>query len=95
MLELGGETLRAHQEAGRMVAELGVSYFVALGEHAPEMIRGALKGGMPAGATTVAATHEEMARRLKEEMKEGDLVLVKGSRGVGLEKVVELLGAER
>ena len=45
MLELGDETVPAHLEAGKMVAELGAFCFLAMGEHAPQMIEGAVSKG--------------------------------------------------
>jgi len=88
MLELGEATISAHREAGSKVAELGARYFIAMGDHAHEMIKGALKAGMPGNRTEVATTHGEMVRAIKNELREGDLVFLKGSRKIGLEKVV-------
>ncbi|NTV35268.1 MAG: UDP-N-acetylmuramoyl-tripeptide--D-alanyl-D-alanine ligase, partial [Deltaproteobacteria bacterium] len=47
MLELGDETETGHVEAGEMVADTGADWFVALGEHASKMIRGAVDKGFP------------------------------------------------
>ncbi|MBU2499640.1 MAG: UDP-N-acetylmuramoyl-tripeptide--D-alanyl-D-alanine ligase [Proteobacteria bacterium] len=91
MMELEDETVPAHIEAGGMVAELGAHYFVAMGEHAREMIEGALKKGFPPERADVAATHDEMAEKLGRLVRKRDLVFLKGSRRVGLEKVVERL----
>jgi UDP-N-acetylmuramoyl-tripeptide--D-alanyl-D-alanine ligase len=93
MLELGDETLRAHLEAGAMVAGLGAGLFVALGEHADVMIQGALDKGFPENMAVKAGDHEEMEQRIRAEMREGDVVFLKGSRGAGLDKVVERLTA--
>ncbi len=87
MLELGDEAVSAHVEAGGMVAELGVYYFFAMGEHAPEMIKGAVTSGFPPDRAVVVNSHEEMGKKIKEIMKDGDLILLKGSRGMALEKV--------
>ncbi|MDY7034835.1 MAG: UDP-N-acetylmuramoyl-tripeptide--D-alanyl-D-alanine ligase [Thermodesulfobacteriota bacterium] len=91
MMELGDETVSAHSEAGTMVAELGAHYFLALGEHAPEMRAGALSHGLPDNKIMVVDTHEEMAQQIRGLMKKGDLILLKGSRKMHLEKVVESL----
>lgn len=91
MLELGLETVSAHLEAGGMVAEMGASYFVAMGAHAQEMIRGAEEKGFPSERALLVSTHQEMSQALKAMMKAGDLILLKGSRRAGLEKVVESL----
>ena len=89
MMELGRATDSAHRKAGRMVAELGAHYLFAMGEHAGEMIRGAVDSGMSSDQVEVVTTHSEMARKIKGEMRKGDLVFLKGSRKIALEKVVE------
>ena len=91
MLELGHVSIPAHVEAGAMVAETGAHYFVVMGEHAQEMIRGALEKGFPSDRAAVARSHEDMAERITEVMQKHDLVLLKGSRGAGLDKVVRIL----
>ncbi len=87
MMELGDETVSAHREAGAMVAELGVSYFITMGDHAPDMIAGAVDRGFPPEKTGRAVSHSEMAQRIMDVIKEGDLILLKGSRKMGLDKV--------
>jgi UDP-N-acetylmuramoyl-tripeptide--D-alanyl-D-alanine ligase len=89
MMELGDATVPAHLEAGRMVAELGAHCFLAMGEHAHEMVKGAVESGMPRDRAGVVTTHGEMEGRIRSEIREGDLILLKGSRKMGLEKVVE------
>jgi len=91
MMELGDETVSAHSEAGSMVAELGAHYFLAIGEHAPEMIAGALSHGLPHNRAMLVDTHEEMTQKIRGLMKQDDLILLKGSRKIRLEKVVESL----
>ena len=89
MMELGDATVSAHREAGQMVAELGASHFFAMGEHTNEMIKGTVVAGMPLERAEAVRTHEEMAKRIREEMREGDIIFLKGSRKMTLEKVVE------
>lgn len=93
MLELGKSAREAHLEAGSMVAELGAAYFAALGDYAEDMIRGALDKGFPKERTAVVRDHGEMAEALRQRMERGDLVLLKGSRKVGLDRVAERLKA--
>jgi UDP-N-acetylmuramoyl-tripeptide--D-alanyl-D-alanine ligase len=93
MLELGDATVSAHEDAGRWIAELGTYYFVAMGEHARVMTKGAEQAGMPKMQTEVVETHAEMVKKIEEKMRKGDLVFLKGSRRMALEKVVgELMG---
>ncbi len=89
MMELGDVTVPEHRQAGRSVAELGTYYFLAMGEHAHEMINGAIDSGMPSNRAHVVSSHKEMVSKIKGEMHEGDLVFIKGSRKMALEKVVE------
>jgi UDP-N-acetylmuramoyl-tripeptide--D-alanyl-D-alanine ligase len=91
MLELGDETVAAHVEAGEWVAGVGAYYFAALGEHAGDMIKGALDKGLPPERAMVAKDHQDMAAKIRGVAAPGDLVFLKGSRRVGLEKVVDLI----
>jgi UDP-N-acetylmuramoyl-tripeptide--D-alanyl-D-alanine ligase len=93
MMELGDATAPEHRRAGRSVAELGTYYFLAMGEHAHEMAKGAIDSGMPSHRVKVVEMHDEMVTKIRGQMHEGDLVFIKGSRKMGLEKVVE--GLER
>ncbi len=91
MMELGNKTVSAHLEAGDMVAKIGASHLFAMGEHAREMIRGALSGGLPQKHATEVYSHEEMAIRIRDILLDGDLILLKGSRKMRLETVTEYL----
>ena len=93
MFELGNETVKAHLEAGTMVADLGARWFLALGEHAGVMIQGAVDKGFPKQRAVEVRDHEDMEERIRAEMRSGDFVFLKGSRRAGLDKVVERLKA--
>ena len=94
MLELGDETVTAHLEAGHMVAELGPSCFMAMGEHARQMIEGAVSKGFPSDKAVVINSHKDMVRKIEDVMRPGDLILLKGSRKMQLEKVAEVLAED-
>jgi UDP-N-acetylmuramoyl-tripeptide--D-alanyl-D-alanine ligase len=87
MLELGPESRRLHREIGVYAAEHGLDVLVTVGPLAAEM-RGEFEGESYAVADAGAA-----AELLQTVLAAGDTVLVKGSRGVGLERVAEVLGA--
>jgi len=89
MTELGGATVPAHREAGRLVAKFGAHYFLAMGEHAHEMVEGAVESDMPRIRGEVVKTHGEMVKRIRDEIREKDLILLKGSRKMALGKVVD------
>jgi UDP-N-acetylmuramoyl-tripeptide--D-alanyl-D-alanine ligase len=91
MLELGGETEAGHVEAGEMVADTGADWLVALGDHASEVIRGAVDKGFPRRRAIRVKDHKEMGAKILELMKPGDLVFLKASRRIGLERVAERL----
>jgi UDP-N-acetylmuramoyl-tripeptide--D-alanyl-D-alanine ligase len=91
MLELGAEAATLHREAGRDIAGLGVEVLWGVRGHARELIEGAREGGMSEEATRFFDSSEEAAEALATEVRAGDLVLVKGSRGVHTERVVEAL----
>lgn len=89
MMELGDETIIAHREAGRMVAELGARHLLAMGEHAHEMLKGAIESGMSKEKTKAVKSHHEMVEIIVGEMRKGDIIFLKGSREMDLGKVVD------
>ena len=91
MLELGAEAEALHREAGREIAGLGVEVLWGVRGHARALVEGAREAGMGAGATRFFDSSEEAADALAGFVRAGDLVLVKGSRGVHTEGVVEAL----
>jgi UDP-N-acetylmuramoyl-tripeptide--D-alanyl-D-alanine ligase len=91
MLELGPEGATMHAEAGREMAAAKVDVVWGVRGLASEIVAGAREAGLPQEATRFFETAEEAAAALAKEVREGDLVLVKGSRGVRTDKVVALL----
>ena len=91
MLELGAEGAALHREAGDELASMGIDLLWGVRGLARELIEGARAGGMAEETTRFFESSDEAARALLSELRSGDLVLVKGSRGVHTEKVVEAL----
>src|SRR5262245_16714288 len=91
MLELGATADEAHREVGRHVAESGATELVGLG---PRM-RLAVEGARAAGLAEAhhKATFEDAVAHLLKRVAPGDLVLVKGSRGMRMERVADALTA--
>ena len=87
MLELGDETVAAHIEAGRMAADIGVSWLFAMGDHAKEMKKGAIENGLTSERAFQVETHDEMIQKIGDVLKPGDIILLKGSRRIGLDSV--------
>ncbi|PIF02937.1 MAG: hypothetical protein CR990_00290 [Desulfococcus sp.] len=88
MLELGDHAPGLHRETGRKAAESGVYWLAALGPHAPDLLAGARGGGMPPDRLVPLTDHGEGVDRLKSELRAGDLLLVKGSRGWKMENIL-------
>jgi UDP-N-acetylmuramoyl-tripeptide--D-alanyl-D-alanine ligase len=89
MLELGPDAPAFHAEIGACAGAAGVALLVTVGPLAAEMARGF------DGATVTLADAAEAAAELPALLHDGDTVLVKGSRGVGLSRVVDALRADR
>jgi UDP-N-acetylmuramoyl-tripeptide--D-alanyl-D-alanine ligase len=89
MLELGPESPRYHAEVGSHAAERGVDLLVTVGEESAAM------ADAFAGETVSVADAGEAAALLPELVQPGDVILVKGSRGIGLEVVADALSAAR
>jgi UDP-N-acetylmuramoyl-tripeptide--D-alanyl-D-alanine ligase len=91
MMELGKESSKYHFDAGQLVADMNARYLVVMGEHGRDVIEGACKGGMERKQTHIATTHAEMSDAIKAHIKKGDILFMKGSRKVALDKVVEVI----
>jgi len=89
MLELGEAGAGMHREAGREIARMGIEKLWGVRGLASELVAGAREAGME--AARFFATTEEAAAALSQEVRAGDLLLVKGSRGVQMERIIELL----
>jgi UDP-N-acetylmuramoyl-tripeptide--D-alanyl-D-alanine ligase len=88
MRELGDASKQAHFEAGKQTAQVA-HFLFALGEHAKEMVNGALSEGMSPEKAVVINDHAKMVSHVNDVAEPGDLILIKGSRMVQMEKVVE------
>jgi UDP-N-acetylmuramoyl-tripeptide--D-alanyl-D-alanine ligase len=91
MGELGDAALEAHRTTGRRVAELGLDHLFALGRFAEKLAEAAVEAGMAADRVHVGGSHEEVASALRDLLQGNDWVLVKGSRSMKMERVVEAL----
>jgi UDP-N-acetylmuramoyl-tripeptide--D-alanyl-D-alanine ligase len=93
MLELGPDERRAHHEMGQFIAPLGFDVLITIGSLSVDLARAAIAAGMPAERVSCAETAAEATELLAPKIARGDLVLVKGSRGKKLERIVEQLMA--
>ena len=91
MLELGEAAEQAHVEAGQWVGSVDPKLFVAIGQYAGRMVKGAREKGVPGKAIREVNSLEEMASAIEEAMLPGDVILLKASRKIKLDKVREML----
>ena len=96
MLELGDLALPLHAQCGRAAASAGVALLVTVGgAPARAMAAAAVAAGMDAAGVAHAETSDEAAALIEARLAPGDVVLVKGSRGVRTDVVVDHLAAVR
>ncbi len=94
MLELGQESARLHHEAGALAASKGMDWILGVQGMAEELVIGAEEAGQASTRTRFFDTPDEAATFLCEFVEPGDLLLVKGSRGVKMERIVEALSGQ-
>ncbi len=91
MFELGDEAPALHGQVGGRAALAGVDVIVAVGGHAPDVMAGALEAGARGGAVATFETTQAALEGIGGLVREGDIVLVKGSRGMKMERIVDSL----
>ncbi|MGP8049993.1 MAG: UDP-N-acetylmuramoyl-tripeptide--D-alanyl-D-alanine ligase [Desulfobaccales bacterium] len=91
MLELGQAAAQEHRELGRLAARAGVDYLVTYGDFRLEVAAGALAGGLPASRLFPISHQADGARVLRELLEPGDWLLIKGSRSMHMEGLIDLL----
>ncbi|SMG37888.1 UDP-N-acetylmuramoyl-tripeptide--D-alanyl-D-alanine ligase [Fibrobacter sp. UWB13] len=89
MLELGKESGNLHKQIGALVPEMNFDMLLAVGKEAKKYVEGAKSRGMK--NVQYFETVPEVISELSEIVAEGDILLVKGSRGMHMEQVVEAL----
>lgn len=94
MLELGPETETAHREIGFKVAELGIDFLITVGKASKGTADAAKEAGLDENKIASFSNSVEAGRFLQEKLKRGDAVLVKGSQGSRMEKIVREVMAE-
>ncbi len=93
MLELGATSPDLHRAVGRKCQEARMDWLMAVQGDAQFFVEGAQQAGLSPERARFFATPEEAAECCRTLLQPGDVVLVKGSRGVHLERAVELLQA--
>ena len=88
MLELGDHAHQMHEDMGSLMADTGVGAIFLKGSFSQATAAGAIKRNMPENGIFFFETPEEILPCLKSSLKEGDWILVKGSRMMKMEEVV-------
>jgi UDP-N-acetylmuramoyl-tripeptide--D-alanyl-D-alanine ligase len=91
MWELGAEAARYHREVGAAAARARVDGLLAVGRYGDEMAAGAVEAGLPRALVECCESVADAATRLGARLADGDVVLVKGSRGAKMEEIVARL----
>ncbi|MDD5109904.1 MAG: UDP-N-acetylmuramoyl-tripeptide--D-alanyl-D-alanine ligase [Patescibacteria group bacterium] len=94
MLELGAIAGRAHRELGGQVARAKLDGLFCVGELARDIARGAQQAGFPEEKVFTFSDAGTAGRFLQDRIHPGDVLLVKGSQAVRLERLVKELMAE-
>ena len=91
MKELGEQSQTLHAQVGQKGVEAGIDRFFLIGEFAPHFAQGILAAGLPQDNVRIFDQVDSLVAALEKEMKAGDVVLVKASRAMQLERIVDAL----
>lgn len=94
MLELGSASADLHRRVGRIAAHSGVDWLLAVQGDARRIVEGAVEAGMSQESALFFANAEDAGHFCTQIAQPGDVILVKGSRAVHLEKAVQVLNSE-
>jgi UDP-N-acetylmuramoyl-tripeptide--D-alanyl-D-alanine ligase len=88
MLELGTESEEMHRKIGMLIATIGINTLFLQGNFSKVTAAGAMEGGLSPENIFFLSNENNGINYLKENLKKGDWILVKGSRGMKMEKIV-------
>jgi len=94
MFELGAYSEKAHHIVGRSVATHGIDALITLGQYAETLAAGACEGGLPQEAVSIHKDLDSLLATLEKRIKPGDTLLIKGSRGMKLERILPFFGLD-
>jgi UDP-N-acetylmuramoyl-tripeptide--D-alanyl-D-alanine ligase len=92
MLELGAHSEEQHRELGKLAANLKLDLLVIYGNFREHVAAGAAAGGLPKNCVIPVPDRDEGAKILRKFLRPGDWLLVKGSRSMHMERIIEALG---
>jgi UDP-N-acetylmuramoyl-tripeptide--D-alanyl-D-alanine ligase len=91
MKELGRYEEKGHREVGKFAVEKGIDFIITLGTATRFTIDEALKGGIKKSNTFITEDKEKLLMKVRSIIKPKDIILIKGSRSLAMEEVVEEL----
>jgi len=91
MLELGPTELDLHRDVGRFAAGAGLALLVCFGTRARAIGEGATEAGIPSGHVNYTDDPAEAVEMVRRQMRPADVILVKGSRGMKMERISDPL----
>jgi UDP-N-acetylmuramoyl-tripeptide--D-alanyl-D-alanine ligase len=95
MFELGKQSTKEHRQLGKTAASANIDALYLLGKLAAEVRKGAVLAGMRTEKIIIGKDHADLAGQLRTRLKPGDWLLLKGSRGMKMERVLhELRGGK-
>ena len=94
MLELGENSGKMHNEIGKLVAETQIDYLICVGKESENIVKGAKEAGMKPEFIKWYPTSQGVGNEIQNIINANDLILVKGSQGVRMEKIVKEIMAE-
>lgn len=94
MLELGRASQEGHRRVGESLFSAGFDMIVAVGERARDILRGAREAGMKDSSLFHFDRNSEAGKFVQKKMKEGDILLIKGSQGARMEQITKEIMAE-
>lgn len=95
MLEMGNWAEKSHYNVGRFAAQKYVHHVLTVGENSRNIVRGALETGMNEKNVISFSNNHELLIFLKSFIEAGDVILVKGSRGMKMEEIVNGLTEQK
>ena len=94
MLELGERSKEMHRGIGEDAVSMGIGGLYVMGDFAQDMASGAEAAGLPESEIHICEDSDQLCRLVEEEIRAGDVLLVKGSRGMKMERLVDYLKQE-
>jgi UDP-N-acetylmuramoyl-tripeptide--D-alanyl-D-alanine ligase len=94
MRELGSSSRQLHFECGAYAVRQGVDMVIGIGGDAQEIVQAAIESGLPGSQAHFFADSEMATDFINSSVRPGDLLLIKGSRGVHTEKIVKSMSSQ-